>query len=86
MKNIDFHEWGHYSRGQVIKKLTTCWLSSIQIWTDVFRLSLSSYSLCMYEKVTIMTMSIEETVSLDQGERSPDSYFPNRYGLYAHHA
>ena len=32
----------------------------------------------MYEKVAIVTVSIEETVSLGQGERGPDrdSYFP----------
>ena len=34
---------------------------------------------CMYEKVTTVMVSIEETVSLSQGERGPDrdSYFPN---------
>ena len=33
----------------------------------------------MYEKVATVTLSIEETVSLGQGERGPDrdSYFPN---------
>ena len=33
----------------------------------------------MYEKVATVTVSIEETVSLGQGERGPDrdSYFPN---------
>ena len=33
----------------------------------------------MYETVATVTVSIEETVSLDQGERGPDrdSYFPN---------
>ena len=33
---------------------------------------------CMYEKVATMTVSIEETVSLDQREKGPDrdSYFP----------
>ena len=32
----------------------------------------------MYEKVATVTVSTEETVSLGQGERSPDrdSYFP----------
>ena len=35
--------------------------------------------ICMYEKVATVTVSIEETVSLSQGERGPDrdSYFPN---------
>ena len=34
---------------------------------------------CMYEKVATETVSIEETVSLGQGERGPDrdSCFPN---------
>ena len=33
----------------------------------------------MYGKVVTVTVSIEETVSLGQGERGPDgdSYFPN---------
>ena len=33
----------------------------------------------MYVKVATVTMSIEEAVSLGQGERGPDrdSYFPN---------
>ena len=33
----------------------------------------------MYEKVATVTMSIEETASLGQGERGPDrdSFFPN---------
>ena len=33
----------------------------------------------MYKKVATVTVSIEETVSLGQGERGPDwdSYFPN---------
>ena len=33
----------------------------------------------MYEKVATVTVSIEETVSLGQGERGPDrdSYFPS---------
>ena len=36
------------------------------------------YYVCMYEKVATVTVSIEETVSLGQGERGPDrdSYFP----------
>ena len=40
---------------------------------------------CMYEKVATVTVSIEETVSLGQGERGPDrdSYFPTRE-LVAH--
>ena len=42
----------------------------------------------MYEKVATVTMSIEETVSLGQGERGPDrdSYFPNpvSYLLMSH--
>ena len=34
---------------------------------------------CMYEKFATVTVSIEETVPLGQGERGPDrdSYFPN---------
>ena len=38
----------------------------------------------MYEKVAVVTMSIEETVSLGQGERGPDrdSYFPKTSDIY----
>ena len=39
-----------------------------------------SVYVCMYEKVATVTVSIEETVPLGQGERGPDrdSYFPNQ--------
>ena len=38
----------------------------------------------MYESVATVTVSIKETVSLDQGERSPDrdSYFPKMGWTY----
>ena len=39
----------------------------------------------MYEKVATVTVSIEETVSLGEGKRSPDrnSYFPNDSNIYS---
>ena len=42
--------------------------------------------ICMYEKVTTMTVHIEKTVSLGQGERDPDKglLFSQPHELVAH--
>ena len=46
--------------------------------------SVSIVWVCMYEKVATVTVSIEETVSLGQGERGPDrdTYFSQSWRSY----
>ena len=64
-------------RNKVEKTGKDAFLDKGIVWVWMNRPTRSPY-VCMYEKVATVAVSIEEMVSLGQGERGPDrdSYFP----------